>query len=269
MTPRSTRRAIIIAVVVLVAGIALGAYLLGRATTGTPPTGSPTPTGTAAASASPSASYEPTDENGSPEPGLPRGQAAAGAGGVMTGPAGLPLGYSHDQTGAVNAATNYLMWMNSLKITDKKLADQMAGATAADDATQQALIESFDAIRPGMTELTADQPEPARGAYAVADYSADQALIYVWSPEVITDAAGQTQDFWGIAGIQVVWTNGDWKVSGALITLVGAAAVDPADPAGNPTSQEKHSILSRTPADPGEITDSADQSWFEYANAPH
>ena len=76
MTRRSTRRALIIAVAVLVvAGIALGAYLLGRSTTGTPPTASPTPTGTAAASASPSASYEPTDENGSPEPGLPRGQA--------------------------------------------------------------------------------------------------------------------------------------------------------------------------------------------------
>ena len=40
---------------------------------------------------------------------------------AKTGPAGLPLGYAHDQTGAVNAATNYLMWMNSLKIVDKNV----------------------------------------------------------------------------------------------------------------------------------------------------
>jgi hypothetical protein len=186
----------------------------------------------------------------------------------MTGPAGLPLGYDHTDTGAVQAATNYVTWMNSLKITDKKLADDMAAATAADSTTRQALIESFDTLRTGMTELTADQPEPPRGAYAVADYAADQALIYIWAPEVITDAGGETQHVWGIAGIQVVWANDDWKLSGTLINKVGAAAVDPADPTGNPTAEEKHSILSRTPADPGEITNSADQSWFEYANAP-
>ena len=29
----------------------------------------------------------------------------------MTGPAGLPLGYDHTETGAVEAATNYLTWM--------------------------------------------------------------------------------------------------------------------------------------------------------------
>ena len=34
------------------------------------------------------------------------------------------------------------------------------------------------------------------------------------------------------------------------------------------SAEEKHSILRRTPADPGDITDSADQTWFEYANAP-
>ena len=67
----------------------------------------------------------------------------------------------------------------------------------------------------------------------------------------------------------LVWVDGDWKLDGGLIAKVGGAAVDPVDPAGNPSAEEKHSILRRTPADPGEITDSADQSWFEYANAPH
>ena len=270
MTTPTTRRTILIAAaVVVVAALAVGSYLLGRSTTAGPDTSTTSPATVASqASASPSPSYQPTDEYGSPEPALLKGDAEAGAGGTTTGPAGLPLGYSHDQTGAVNAATNYLMWMNSLKITNKADADKMAAATAADEATKNTLIESFDELRSGMSDLTADQPEPGRGAFAVADYEGDRALIYIWSPEVITDASGEMQHVWGIAGIQLVWVDGDWKLDGDLISKIGAAAVDPSDPSGNPSAEEKHSILARTPADPGEITDSADQSWFEYANAP-
>jgi len=268
MQPSTRRRTIIVVVAVLVvAGIALGGYLLGRSTTATPdpsPTRAGTPTTPAAAS--PSASYEPTDEWGSPEPALPRGQAEAGAGGTTTGPGGLPLGYSHDQTGAVNAATNYLMWMNSGKVTDKKLADDMAAASAADDATKQAMIESFDTMRSGAGTMTANEPQPARGAYAITSYTSDRALIYVWYPAV-TETAGQNEHYWAIDAVALVWANGDWKLDGSLITKTGLAAVEPTDPAGSPMAEEKHSILSRTPADPGEITDSTDQSWFEYANA--
>ena len=262
MTNRNTRVAIIITVAVLViVGVVVGALLLNR----TPPPVEPSPV---PASDTPSPSYEPTDQYGSPEPGLPRGQATAGGGGTTTGPADLPLGYSHDETGAVNAATNYLMWMNSLRITDKKTADQLAAATAADSATQQAMVESFDTLRSGMQKMSMSSPEPARGAYAIADSSNDRALVYVWYP-VVTDTSGEIEDWWGIDAVTLVWSNGDWKLKDALITRTGVAAVDPADPSGNPTAEEKHSILSRTPADPGEITDTADQSWFEYSNAPH
>ena len=267
MTNRTRRIIIITIAVIVVAGIAVGGYLYGRSTTATPdPTLTPAGPATTQASISPSASYEPTDEYGSPEPALPRGQAEAGAGGTTTGPGGLPLSYSHDQTGAVNAATNYLIWMNSLKITDKKLADEMAAATAADDATKQALIETFDTMRAGADTMTMNEPEPARGAYAVASHASDRAVIYVWYPAVI-ETANEVDHYWAIDAVTLVWSNGDWKLAGSLITKTGLAAVEPADPAGNPMAEEKHSILSRTPADPGEITDSADQSWFEYANA--
>jgi len=273
MTNRSTRRTIVIAAIVLVvvAAVGVGFYSLGRSTATPPPTTSASVTSAApATSGDPrTPSYSPTDPNGSPEPGLPRGEATAGAGGAKTGPAGLPLGYTHDQTGAVNAATNYLMWMNSLKITDKKASDDMAAATAADPATRTALIESFGLLRSGMENMTADRPEPARGAYAVATYSATRVLVYVWAPEVTTDTSGQTDHVWAIDAVQLVWSADDWKLDKTLIARTGGAAVEPADPAGNPTAAEKHSILTRTPADPGEITDTADQSWFEYANAPH
>jgi hypothetical protein len=145
----------------------------------------------------------------------------------------------------------------------------MAAASAADEPTRRTLIESFDAVRPGMSDLTVDQPEPARGAYAVATFNSGEATIYVWYPEVVEDPSGQTDHVWGIEAVTLVWSDNDWKLDGGLIAKTGGAAVDPTDPAGNPTAAEKHSILSRTPADPGEITDTADQSWLEYANAPH
>lgn len=267
MTDRRTRGVLIAAAAVIaLVVVALSFYLLGRSRTATPspsPTASPTP----ATSMEPSPTYEPTDQSGSPEAALARGAAQAGGGGTSTGPDGLPIGYSHDESGAITAATNYLMWMNSLRIADKTVADNLAGASAADDKTRKALIESFDALRPGLADLTADHPEPARGAYAVADYDGSRALVYVWSPEVTADSTGRTDHLWGIDAVTVVWADGDWKLDGGLITMTGAAALDPTDPTGNPTPEEKHSILTRTPADPGEITDSADQTWFEYANA--
>lgn len=271
MPNRNTRRPIVIAAIVLViVAVGVGFYALGRSTVTPPPSASPSPSDTPTSSASsPVPTYEPTDQNGSPEPGLPRGEAVAGAGGSKAGPVQLPLGYTHDQTGAVNAATNYLIWMNSLRIADKGTADEMASATAADAQTRSAMLASFDMLRSGMQDMTADQPEPARGAYAVASYSASRALVYVWSPEVMTDSNGQTDHLWAIDAVQLVWSAGDWKLDGSLVAKTGGAAVDPADPSGNPTAAEKHAILRRTPADPGEITDTADQSWFEYANAPH
>ena len=271
MTNRSTGRTIVVAAVLLAAiAVGVGLFALGRSTVSTPPTASPTSNDLSVTPSDiPTLTYEPTDQYGSPEPGLPRGEVVAGDGGSRTGPAGLPLGYSRDQVGAVSAATNYVIWMNSLKITDKNSADAMATATATDPATQRALVKSFDLLRSGMQDMAVDQPEPARGAYAVASYSASRALVYVWAPEVMTDGSGQTEHLWAIDAVPLAWSSGDWKLDGALIAKTGAAAIDPADPTGNPTPAEKHSILRRTPADPGEISDTAEQSWFEYANAPH
>ena len=273
MTKPSTRRTVALTalVIAVIGAIGIGFYALGRSTATPAPTAGSTASTSASASAAPDAppTYSPTDQNGSPESGLPQGTAAAGQGGSTTGPAGLPLGYDRDQAGAVKAATNYLMWMNSLRITDKAAADAMAGSAAADSATRTALIESFDGLRSGMTDLTADQPEPARGAYAVASYGADRALIYIWAPEVTTDVNGEANHVWAVDAVQLVWTSNDWKLDQTLIAETGAAAVDPSNPAGNPSAAEKHSILSRTPADPGAITDAVDQSWLEYSNAPH
>jgi hypothetical protein len=157
--------------------------------------------------------------------------------------------------------------MNSLRIVDKSAADAMARAAASNPQTESALIKSFDLLRSGMNDLTMDEEQVTRGAYALASYSPERAVVYVWAPEVTTTRDGQTDQLWSIDAVPLIWTSDDWKLDRALIARSGAAAVDPADPAGSPSAAEKHAILSRTPADPGDITDSADQTWFEFANA--
>ena len=131
MTDRRTRGVLIIAAAVIVLiVVALSFYLLGRSNTATPSPAPTTASPTTTTSTAPSPTYEPTDQSGSPESGLARGAAQSGLGGTSTGPDGLPLGYSHDEAGAATAATNYLMWMNSLRIADKTLADSLADASA-------------------------------------------------------------------------------------------------------------------------------------------
>lgn len=262
--PNRTQKILLVVVALLaVAVIATVSYRLGQDTpsTSTSPTSAPTTT-PSGSSPSPAPGSPST---GSSTSGLPQGPARAGEGGHMTGPAGLPLGYDHTETGAAEAATNYLTWMTSLRIKDKDTADAMAKATAADQKTVDAMIESFDTLRTGLDDVTKAETDPARGAYAVLSYEGAEASVYVWAPYEITDS-GDPTTAWGISEIRLMW-RGDWKLTGTLVSRIGGAAVEPADPTGNPTSTEKQDILSRTPADPGEITDSAEQSWFEYSNA--
>ena len=261
---RTQKILLVVVALLAVAVIAAVFYRLGQDTPSTSPSPTGAPTTTPSGSSPSPAPGSPS--TGSSTSGLPQGPARAGEGGRMTGPAGLPLGYDHTETGAVEAATNYLTWMNSLRIKDKTTADAMAQATAADPATRAAMIQSFDLLRTGLDNVSAAQTEPARGAYAVPQATPDAASVYVWAPYVFTDSSGTT-DLWSIFEIRLAWIAGDWKLHKTLVSRIGGTAVDPADPAGNPSSAEKASILSRTPDDPGEITDSADQEWFEYANA--
>lgn len=184
----------------------------------------------------------------------------------MTGPAGLPLGYDHTETGAIEAATNYLTWMTSLRIKDKKTADAMVKASSSDPTTRAAVTESLDQLRSSFEGMTEAVTEPARGAYAVESSDGASASIYIWAPFRYTTPDDGSTTAWGISEVRLVW-DGDWKLDGNLVSRVGSAAVDPADPSGNPSPAEKQSILTRNPADPGEITDTAAQEWLEYANA--
>lgn len=265
--PQPSRIQKILAVVVALLAVAVIAavfYRLGQDTPSTTPTPTDIPTTTPSGSSPSPAPGSPS--TGSSTFGLPQGPARAGEGGTVTGPAGLPLGYDHTETGAVEAATNYLTWMTSLKIKDKNIADAMAQASASDPSTRAAVTESLDQLRSSFEEMTKAETEPTRGAYAISNFSGSSASIYVWAPFRYGTSTDGTTDTWGISEVRLVW-DGDWKLDGNLVSRVGSAALDPTDPTGNPSASEKQSILTRHPADPGEIDDSAQQQWLEYSNA--
>src|SRR5215208_6812480 len=101
--PTTTRRTLLIVVTLVIAALAAVAlFQLGRRGTVPDPVETPSTTGSAPRSSS---SPAPASlSTGSSTPGLLPGPARAGEGGRMSGPAGLPLGYQPDQTGAVQAA---------------------------------------------------------------------------------------------------------------------------------------------------------------------
>ena len=251
---RGARPVLVAGVVVALVGIALAFYQFGRNSDAPPPTvasqSAPSPAGTG---------------TGGVVAPLAAGAAVAGGGGSRTGPAGLPLGYSHDQDGAATAAANYVMWLNSLKIVDKPTADAMATAVAATPQARAQLVEDFDLLRTAKAE-TIRQDEPSRGAYAIAAYSADRARVYVWSAATDQVKGEDRVLTWPIFEVELVWAGGDWKLQGSLVSRVDAPAVDPM---GNPSAKEKAEILSQTPDDPGQLTDFPGQTWLEFANAPH
>jgi opacity protein-like surface antigen len=197
MPHRSQTRKIaaVLAALAVVAMIAAAAYQLGHDTSGAGPSGTGT-SSTAPSGFSPSPAPA-SPSTGSSQPGLPQGPARAGEGGRMTGPAGLPLGYDHTDTGAIQAATNYLTWMNSIRIKDKTTADAMAKATAVDESTRTAMVDSFDELRTGLDHVSNSQTEVTRGAYAVPEFGPARASVYIWAPYVLTDTSGKTVTAWG------------------------------------------------------------------------
>src|SRR4051794_18128115 len=101
----NNRRTATIVVLVLFAILvaAAVAYLAGRSRGAGPPTSAGgSAITTPSTSEAPAPTYSPTDQFGSPEPGLARGDVPSGEGGAQAGPEGMPLGYPHTPSGAVS-----------------------------------------------------------------------------------------------------------------------------------------------------------------------
>lgn len=244
------------AAVVVIAAVVVGAYKAGQAVgpaSATPSRTSSRPTSAASSSAS-------------KKGGIPKGRAIAGGGGRTKGAEGLPLGYSHDQTGAVEAATNYFVWGNSPKIASKD-ATTMAQEMSGSDSTFKTLTQRWK-IEVDSGSITANSVanyDPTRGAYAIRSYTGNAAEIYIFARLSVADNQHQTPDTsWAINAVSVVWVNGDWKLANALEPkTTGEVDVN----VDTPTPTEKATVLHKALSDPGDLSDTTAQKWMEYQNA--
>lgn len=183
----------------------------------TPPT-SPTPTATGSATAS--------------GKGLPTSQVVVGGGGSGS-LAGLPIGYQHSFTGAVEAAINYDKAIYSTRYYDDDVRHQWNRYMYASHAVEKKLGIPDSVVvktrkKRGLDEHGVptdptvrcyDAVYPRYGAYKTEVISADKVVVTIWEPDVYGTAPKGTLDGvkvgWDYHKLEMSWVNGDWRMTAA------------------------------------------------------
>jgi len=139
--------------------------------------------------------------------------------------AGGPVGYQQAESGAVDAATNYLVVLNSPLVLhpDQVRAAEAAMAAptyqhqliAAGDDNLRALDSSFGlASNAGMGVQVVIRYVPI--AFHVDSYDGQHAAVSVWAVWVLAEAGIlPPQQHWLTSTMLLEWVSGDWKVTGA------------------------------------------------------
>jgi len=194
----------------------------------------------------------------------PREVSAARTGGLQL-VAGVPVGYSHTQAGAISAATNYAIAYGgpAMFVPAKRRAIVDATTDPAVWATQQAqqaALYSATADKfgldpqgrptaPGVEFVARELPVGAR----LVAYTPDTAVVAVWEDGLVGLAGMGTtrpvQEGWGTTTVTLRWAAGDWKWTAGSFT-----------PGPTPITGVQ------TPSDPQTIADAVDQfAGFSYA----
>jgi len=194
----------------------------------------------------------------------PRDISAAQTGGPQL-VAGVPVGYSHTQAGAISAATNYAIAYGgpAMFVPAKRRAIVDATTDPAVRATQQAqqgalysatadkfgLDQQGRPTAPGVEFVARELPVGAR----LVAYTPDTAVVAVWEDGLVglagTGTTRPVQEGWGTTTVTLRWAAGDWKWTAGSFT-----------PGPTPITGVQ------TPSDPQTIADAVDQfAGFSYA----
>lgn len=158
--------------------------------------------------------------------------------GPTTVVAGVPMGYRHDQAGAVSAALHFLVASEAVLAMDESaaVAAQRAMATnaAADPlaARLRSQLAAFhDGFGPGPVGY---RVAPVADRVTAAD--AEDVAVDVWYVAVIEPPDRPAYEDWRTMRYQLVWERGDWREAAEHddpgprpAALSPAGAVSPAD----------------------------------------
>jgi hypothetical protein len=145
-----------------------------------------------------------------------------GAGGIVDG---VPVGYQRAESGAVDAATNYLVALNSPVVLHPERL-RAAEAVMAAPSYRDQLIADGDTNLRAMNSSFGLASNASFGvqvviryvpiAFHLDSYDGEHAAVSVWAVWVLAESGILVpQQHWLTSTILLEWTAGDWKVTGA------------------------------------------------------
>jgi hypothetical protein len=241
---------VLLALAVFAGGLAVGRATMTRQASSSDRQAAPTATTAPAVAAQAPASQAATSQAGT----------AVGRAGPRRMEHGVPVGYAHNDAGAVAAATNYVTVLSSSIILDRDRRRAAIDVVAAPEARAR-LQRTFDqavaslAKGLGVPAGAVDDGKVVLRAIPVGwrleQYDDRRARVAIWATGVAGTLAGvPVQEGWGTTTVSLRWVDGDWK---QLASKTTDGPVPIADPA--------------TPTAPSELIPEA-QQFKEYTYAP-
>ena len=167
-----------------------------------------------------------------PDPGSSEAAVEATGPGPSRSVDGVPVGYQRSEQGAVAAAANYAVVLDSPAILDEErlatVLEQVAAADARPDLASRfgrvaALLEERLNLDESAISDTGFVMRSVPAGYRVLDYSDDAATVAIWGTSIFVAAGRQAvAPAWGTTELTLRWEGDDWRVA-ALDTSEGPA----------------------------------------------
>lgn len=147
--------------------------------------------------------------------------ATVGAVGPSSIAGGVPVGYAHNENGAVAAATTYLAVLAGptvLDATSRSAAlNAVALPSARADLDRTLTVDPAGAAAAGLSTALKDGSLIARtiptGSH-LSSYAAGGATVDVWAVSLLgTRTLAKATASWSTTTITLTWSDGDWKLT--------------------------------------------------------
>jgi len=156
---------------------------------------------------------------------------------------GVGVGFSHDERGAVAAATNLVLALEQAAAVEQQQAVDAYGTLAASASRETLTAEmslAWEALRDSVSANGPRAPSlfvrTIPVGHTIVRYSSEQATIDVWLLTLVAaEGLAEPLASWETATVELTWEDDDWKVwsatssPGPTATWTSSAASTPVD----------------------------------------